>query len=29
MNKFISFFAPLMQTYVFYQKASGHWNEAS
>ena len=29
MNKFTSFLAPLMQAYVFYQKASGHWNEAS
>ncbi len=29
MNKFTSFLTPLMQTYVFYQKASGHWNEAS
>lgn len=29
MNKFTSFFAPLMQAYVFYRKASGHWNEAS
>ena len=29
MNKFTSFLAPLMQAYVFYQKASRHWNEAS
>ncbi|WP_291300810.1 tyrosine-type recombinase/integrase [Desulfosporosinus sp. BICA1-9] len=29
MNKFTSFLAPLMQAYVSYQKASGHWNEAS
>ncbi|MBM3705902.1 MAG: integrase [Actinobacteria bacterium] len=29
MNKFTSFLAPLMQDYVFYQKASGHWNESS
>jgi len=29
MNKFTSLLAPLMQAYVFYQKASGHWNEAS
>ncbi len=29
MNKFTSFLAPLMGAYVFYQKASGHWNEAS
>lgn len=29
MNKFTSFLAPFMQTYVFYQKASEHWNEAS
>lgn len=29
MNKFTSFLAPLMESYVFYQKASGHWNEAS
>jgi len=29
MNKFISFLAPLMRAYVFYQKASDHWNEAS
>ena len=29
MNKFTSFLAPLMQAYAFYQKASGHWNEAS
>ncbi len=29
MNKFTSFLAPLLQAYVFYQKASGHWNEAS
>lgn len=29
MNKFTSFLAPLMQSYVFYQKASQHWNEAS
>ena len=28
MNKFTSFLAPLMQAYVFYQKASGHWNES-
>ena len=29
MNKFTSFLASLMQDYVFYQKASGHWSEAS
>jgi len=29
MNKFTSFLAPLMQAYVFYRKASGHWNESS
>ncbi|ETR67442.1 MAG: hypothetical protein OMM_11598 [Candidatus Magnetoglobus multicellularis str. Araruama] len=29
MNKFISFLAPLMQAYIFYQKASGRWSEAS
>lgn len=29
MNKFTSFLAPLIQSYVSYQKASGHWNEAS
>lgn len=29
MSKFTSFLAPLMQAYVSYQKASGHWNEAS
>jgi len=29
MNKFTSFLAPLIQAYVFYRKASGHWNEAS
>ena len=29
MNKFTSFLAPLLQAYVFYRKASGHWNEAS
>jgi len=29
MNKFTSFLAPLMQAYVFYRKASEHWNEAS
>ncbi|KPA15768.1 integrase family protein [Candidatus Magnetomorum sp. HK-1] len=29
MNKYTSFLAPLMQAYVFYQQASGHWNEAS
>ena len=29
MNKFTSFLAPLIQTYVSYQKASGHWNESS
>ena len=29
MNKFTSFLEPLIKTYVFYQKASGHWNEAS
>ncbi len=29
MNKFTSFLGPLMGAYVFYQKASGHWNEAS
>ncbi len=27
MNKFTSFFSPLMQAYVFYRKASGQWNE--
>ncbi len=29
MNKFTSFLAPEIKAYVFYQKASGHWNEAS
>jgi integrase len=29
MNKFTSFLALLMQAYVFYRKASGHWNETS
>ena len=29
MNRFTSFLAPLMQAYVSYQKASGHWNEAT
>jgi integrase len=29
MNKFTSFLVPLMQAYVFYRKASGHWSEAS
>ena len=29
MNKFTSFLAPLIQTYVSYQKASEHWNESS
>ena len=29
MNKFTSFLAPLMQDYVFYQKASRHWNKSS
>jgi len=29
MNKFTSFLASLMQDYVFYQKASGCWNESS
>jgi len=29
MHKFTSLLAPLMQAYVTYQKASGHWNEAS
>jgi len=29
MNKFTSFLAPEINAYVFYQKASGHWNEAS
>lgn len=29
MSKFTSFLEPLMQAYVSYQKASGHWNEAS
>jgi integrase len=29
MNKFTSFLAPLMQAYIFYQKASEHWNETS
>jgi len=29
MNKFTSFLAPEIKVYVFYQKASGHFNEAS
>jgi integrase len=29
MNKFTSFLAPLMQAYVYYQKSSGRWSEAS
>ena len=29
MNKFTSFLAPLIRAYVYYQKASGHWNESS
>jgi len=29
MNKFTSFLAPLIEAYVSYQKASGHWNDAS
>jgi len=29
MNKFTSFLAPLIQSYIYYQKASEHWNEAS
>lgn len=29
MNKFNSFLAPLIQSYIYYQKASEHWNEAS
>lgn len=29
MNKFTSFLAPLMQAYIFYQKASKRWNETS
>src|SRR6056297_4145234 len=29
MNKFSSFLKPLLQSYVYYRKASGHWNEAS
>jgi len=29
MNKFTSFLTPQIKAYVFYQKASGHWNEAS
>ncbi len=29
MNKSTSFLAPLIKAYVFYQKASGHFNEAS
>lgn len=29
MSEFTSFLAPLMQAYVFYQKASGRWSEAS
>jgi len=28
MSKFTSFLAPLMQAYISYQKASGHWNES-
>ncbi len=29
MIEFTSFLAPLMAAFVFYQKASGHWNESS
>jgi integrase len=29
MDKFTSFLSPHLQAYVFYQKASGHWNETS
>ena len=29
MNKFTSLLAPLMQAYVSYRKASGHWNEVN
>jgi integrase len=29
MNKFTSFLAPLIESYVSYQKASAHWNDAS
>ncbi|MBU3191926.1 tyrosine-type recombinase/integrase [Clostridium bowmanii] len=29
MNKFTSFLAPLIQSYIYYQKSSQHWNEAS
>ena len=29
MNKFTSFLAPNIQAYVFYRKASEHWNETS
>ena len=29
MREFTSFLAPLMQAYIFYQKASGRWNESS
>lgn len=29
MNKFRSFIAPLIQEYIFYRKASDHWNESS
>ena len=29
MNKFTSFIAPQIKAYVFYQKASGHFNETS
>jgi len=29
MNKFTSFLAPLIQSFINYQKASEHWNEAS
>lgn len=29
MSKFTSNFTPLLQSYLSYQKASGHWNETS
>ncbi len=29
MKKFQSFIAPLIQEYIFYRKASDHWNESS
>jgi len=29
MNKFRSIIAPLIQEYIFYQKASDHWSESS